>query len=458
MKIKLLILLFAVLALSLAALEIPVEARPQISVSVTGYVAYPGSYGFVATDRLSDALKKADNPYGLNPQMVTEQPLLPSQHTSTNPIPMLREPKSIEPDYNANQSLRRIRLTRNGAEQYYDLMMYYRLGDLSQNPLLKDGDVIFVAAIQEIISVNGAVLRSGELEFQAGDTLGKAFELAQGLLPGADTANIQHYRFVSSGVPFQVEIINLKQNPEAGNTVLNAFDRIMVPYDSEFRARRVVTLSGEIRNQGEFIISDTTTLYDIIVQAGGLTSRADLDHAMVLNRAVFEQPDLELERLKTRPMSDMTPLEYNYLRTRMRQSKGLYSVDFNRLMSSQGKEGNIILNNGDYIYIPEKLNAVWVSGHVRNPGIQPWVEGKTWQEYVETAGSYGNYRKLTGLRIIRATSGNWEKVKNDIVINPGDTIFIPEQVDRSLWVDVKDVITLLSSAITIIIGVQNLTK
>ncbi|HNQ43513.1 MAG TPA: SLBB domain-containing protein, partial [Candidatus Cloacimonadota bacterium] len=208
----------------------------------------------------------------------------------------------------------------------------------------------------------------------------------------------------------------------------------------------------------EYIIEDGTSLYDIIQQAGGLTARADLDNAIVLNRAVFELPDPELELLRSRPMSDMTPLEYNYLRTSLRQSKGIYNVDFNRLMESAGKEGNLILNNGDYIYIPEKTNTVWVSGHVRNPGLQNWVEGKTWQEYVETAGGFANNRKATGIRIIRANSGNWEKAKKDTVLHPGDTVFIPEQIDRSVWTDVKDIITLLSSTITIIVGVQNLTK
>jgi hypothetical protein len=41
---------------------------------------------------------------------------------------------------------------------------------------------------------------------------------------------------------------------------------------------------------------------------------------------------------------------------------------------------------------------------------------------------------------------------------PGDTVFVPGQTDRSLWVDIKDVATLASSLITIIIGLQALTS
>ena len=153
-----------------------------------------------------------------------------------------------------------------------------------------------------------------------------------------------------------------------------------------------------------------------------------------------------------------TPLEYIYLRARMRQAKGRYSIDLKRLIESEGKEGNLVVNNGDYVFFPEKLDKVWVAGQVRSPGLVPYVEGKDWKYYLNTAGGYANSRKYSGVRIIRANSGIWEKPKKDTVINMGDIVFIPDKVDRSTWVDVKDIITLVSSAITIIIGVRTLTS
>ena len=87
----------------------------------------------------------------------------------------------------------------------------------------------------------------------------------------------------------------------------------------------------------------------------------------------------------------------------------------------------------------------------------PWMEGKDWSYYIQAAGGYTNNRKTGKDRIIRGTSGNWVKPNKKVAIQPGDTIFIPAQTDRSLWTDVKDIVTLTSSVVTIILGIHALT-
>ena len=99
---------------------------------------------------------------------------------------------------------------------------------------------------------------------------------------------------------------------------------------------------------------------------------------------------------------------------------------------------------------------VWVSGQVRNPGLIPYVEGKTWRYYVEAAGGFTNNRKFNGARVIRQSSGNWVKPTKSLVIRSGDTIFIPESTDRDIWLDIKDVVLLTSQVITIFLGVRTM--
>ena len=329
---------------------------------------------------------------------------------------------------------------------------------MDQNPLLKDGDIIFVPAIKEVISVYGCLVAPGEIEFKAGDTLEMAISLAYGSLPGADFSSIRLVRYGANNAQGMLQILNLVENPALKEFPLQASDRIMVPYNSQFRDKKIVTLSGEVMLHGEYIISDSTTVWDAIQMAGGLSPKADLANAVLLNKTYNEEPDAEFERLKSRGMSDLTPLEYSYFRIKSRQAKGKYSLDFARLIASQGKEQNPVLNNGDHIYIPEKMNMVWVSGQVRKPGLIPFKEGANWQYYVDAAGGFANNRSYSGIRVLRAASGNWVKVDKKQVINPGDTIFIPDKMDRLFWTDVKDVVTLAASALTIFIGLQNLTK
>ena len=176
------------------------------------------------------------------------------------------------------------------------------------------------------------------------------------------------------------------------------------------------------------------------------------------NENINADPDPFLEMLMQRTMSEMTPLEYSYLRNNLMQLKGKYSIDPVKMMNSEGKEANPYLLDGDCIYIPEKIDMVWVSGQVKNPGMVPWVEGKDWNYYIQAAGGYTNNRKTGKGRIIRANSGNWVKPGKNVVIRAGDTVFVPAQTDRSMWTDVKDIVTLTSSVVTIILGIRTFTR
>jgi protein involved in polysaccharide export with SLBB domain len=155
-------------------------------------------------------------------------------------------------------------------------------------------------------------------------------------------------------------------------------------------------------------------------------------------------------------MAELTPLEYSYLRIKLRQAKGKYSVDIAKIVATEGRAGDIKLQDGDQIYIPPKMDVIWVSGQVKYPGLITYVEGKDWKYYIEQAGGYTNNRNIFGTRILRGDSGNWLKPSKKLVMRPGDTVFVPDKQDRDLWTDFRDVLSVTASAITIILGIQNL--
>lgn len=458
MKTKLLCLALILCAIGLWALEIPLSGTPQISVSITGFVRNPGNYKVNPTDRLSDLLHKAQQELIISPQQVPERPEEEDLQQKLNPIPLLRSKDELLPEFEQLQGLRQVELKRNGQSTYYDLMKFYRLGDIGQNPILRDGDLVHIRVVEDLISVNGCVGHPGDMEYRAGDTLKDVLALAHNPLPGAELSAIRISRYQGSGQPYRFEIVNLDSNPDAINTPILPSDRIMVPYDALYRAKKTVTVSGEFKNHGEYLVDDDATVWDLIKLAGGLTEYADLSNAVMLSKSFFENPNGEFERLKLRSMAELTPLEYSYMRTIIRQAKGLYSIDFVKLVASEGKEANRGVNHQDYIYIPKKLNAVWVSGQVRRPGLIEYKEGQDYRYYINQAGGYASNSLYRGSRILRANSGNWVKVSKSQRVMPGDTVFVPDKIDRHFWTDVKDIVTVAASALTIIIGIQNLTR
>lgn len=461
MKSRFLLILLMSLSLLSALTPTPTGDIIPISVSLTGFVENPGVYQMTPVNRLSDLLllnKTATLERIEKTQVLREKSVeVPKPAELLSPPTPEKEKEEIITLEN-NQGLRRIRITRAGKIETYDLLKFYRLGDISQNPLLKDGDVVFVPAIQDFISIGGGINLPGELEFVEGDKLGTIIDLSLGFTFDADISKVQLYRYKENRIDYDVLNYDLKANPAFWDLPLKADDRILISCDAEIRTRQRIKIYGQVKNPGEYVIDANTTLYDVLQQAGGLTKRGDIKSMVYYNENINADPDPFLEMLMQRTMSEMTPLEYSYLRNNLMQLKGKYSIDPVKMINSEGKEANPYLLDGDRIYIPEKIDMVWVSGQVKNPGMVPWLEGKDWNYYIQAAGGYTNNRKTGKGRIIRANSGNWVKPGKNVVIRAGDTVFVPAQTDRSMWTDVKDIVTLTSSVVTIILGIRTFTR
>lgn len=429
-----------------------------ITVGISGYVQYPGTYKLTPVDRLSDALAASK----LNEEQmrdIVDSGVTGPDPKKLNPIPQLREDEDPQAkDFAPDQALRSITIIRNEQELSYDLLAFLRTGDISQNPFLRDGDQIHIPLIQEKISIQGSVGFPGELEFKAGDTIRKAVDMALGIRPEADLSAVRHGKYLPESDSFSYRNLDLSVQADLWETELAPGDMILIPENAQYRNRILVNVSGELMRKGQYSVPPETGLWELIQMAGGISKEADIHNAVLLNESFNQEPDADFERIKNRGINELTPLEYSYLRIKLRQAKGRYSVDFPRLFASEGKEGNVKLKNNDFLYIPQKLDMVWVSGQVKRPGLVSFKEGADWIYYVNQAGGYTSNRNKFGTRILRANSGNWIKAASDVEPRPGDLVFIPDKQDRHFWTDVKDIIGVTASAITILIGVHTLTK
>jgi protein involved in polysaccharide export with SLBB domain len=445
MKNKLVLILSLLCLGSFIAAQINPNLGSQIyiSVNVTGYVSNPGTYQMTPLNRVADALKMSG---GTLPKTVIPEELDPQQAMQAVQDSLMEN----------NQALRTVELIRGGQSTICDLMDFLRNGNLEQNPLLRDGDVIRVSPVSESVSITGEVYMPGEYEYVEGDMLADILYLAQGLKPGADLTGVNIYRYRENGTDFDIHMVDLKKQ-NAEDIPLQAFDRVIIAKDSELRRDWKITVEGNVKAPGEYLIGSDTTLYDILLLCGGPSSRGDLRNAIFANSNYMLGTDPEFQRLKMMGMTQMTTLEYHYMRNKLRQFPGKYSVEVAETWDSGGERGNPVLRDGDYLYVPEFMDMVEVSGQVVNPGFVPWVEGKDWSYYIEAAGGYTNNKRWQGTRIISFDSGNWLKPDKDVPINPGDTVFVAEKTDRDLWTDVKDVLIIVSELVTIFLGVRAIT-
>ncbi len=430
-----LVLLILTTLCFLAALELNPSnlSTTFYSISVVGNVRSPGIYHMPPASRISEVVKIA------------------------NAIP-----DSLLPEKFVDYSNRNITLRRNGIDTRIDLKRFFVLGDEKNNPYLLDGDFIIVPAIQKRVLLEGAVNRAGSYELIDGDRVFDIINLAMGLQEAAYLENAEVIRYTNNGKKtesFSINLQNIINNADCEDNIsLQNDDRLIIRFIPEFHEEKFITIRGEVQFPGYYSIEETeTTLLDILEKCGGPTSNADLQNAFLQRRSREDVLDTEFERLKKMLVEDMTVLEYEYFKTKSRELRGKFAIDFENLWNSKDKSSDIVLKNNDFIFLPDKSITITVSGQVKNPGLINFVPGKNYLYYIEQAGGFAWNARKGKIRLIKADTGEWLKPKKDTIVEVKDMIFVPEKPDIDYWTLTKDVMKMAAEMATLIIVIQSVT-
>jgi len=182
-------------------------------------------------------------------------------------------------------------------------------------------------------------------------------------------------------------------------------------------------ISGAVKNPGQFELDFVPTLMDLIAKAGGiLPERGNLAYI-----------------LRGRMLQDPTP---DQLQAEITLSEPI-RIDLIRLLDQGNMADNILLKNGDTVYIPlgtqldQAFTKVFVQGRVKNPGVYNFLPGMTALSACIMAGGFDKFAAQNRALIIRQGESSQEVLKidldkvekgklQDIPLKPGDRIHIPE--------------------------------
>lgn len=344
-----------------------------------------------------------------------------------------------------------------------DLVRYFSIGDLNSNPFIESGDVIVVPRTRRLFTIHGSVGSPGTIEFQEGDDLQTAIQLARGLQPSALTDSIEIARFSrqdpSRAARFYVDLST------GARTKLEEGDVIFIRSIPEYHIPRVVTVAGEVRYPGKYSIElGQTKLSDVLRRSGGLLPTASQQEAVLIRRAGIgsweSEPELiRLEKMSASGREQMTEDEYNYLVARTRQlGRTVMVVDFKRLIEQQDMSQDILLRDEDSVWVPRARGYVNVTGSVNNQGNVVYEPGARVNHYIARAGGLTSNADRDAVRVINArTSSYIDPEDDDYEIGPGDTIVIPEE-RSNFWKNFELISAVTAQVITIVAGVLLLTR
>jgi protein involved in polysaccharide export with SLBB domain len=288
--------------------------------------------------------------------------------------------------------------------------------------------------------------------------------LAQGVAGIAPLAHAEIWRFVAGTdsitvVPLVTEDSDrLHTSADIAHVPLQPKDMLFIRSRSDWQQTPTVHAHGEILYTGRYrIVEGKTRIRDFIEQAGGLTNRANLLEARVIRTKYRAIQDPELARLQdivtATGLADLIPEERAYLKTKQREEKGRLTIDFQLLFEGDETQ-NILLKGGDVIHVPQQRATVSMSGQFLKPGLLNFEEGRRAAYYLERAGGYSFDADKGGARLIRARTGQREAYNANLIVLPGDEIWVPEKEYRDWWALVQGTMRTTAEALTLILLVR----
>ncbi len=341
-------------------------------------------------------------------------------------------------------SLREINLLRDNiiieSLDVYDLLIE---GQYNLKKRLRSGDVVFVEARKNIVSIDGAVNRPAKYEVAYEQNLNSIIKYANGISRTADRENISLERILDGTLK------TIRVSNDSQFETIKAEDGDLI-YIREFPYRQA-KISGAVLKPGSYTMAAGETINDLIQKAGGYTDNAYKFGAIYLNedaKLINEQSKeiLYQEFLDNIIAVSQQNIGGNFdLAPIVKLTEEINSTAPNgRVVIDLLNDGSIDLYNikeGDELFIPERNNVVYVYGETSTEGAVMYSELQDVEYFVEKSGGYKQFADNSSIYILHPNGESQlykskrsifeRSPKSEIKIYPGSIIFVPRALDES---------------------------
>ncbi len=194
--------------------------------------------------------------------------------------------------FSESGALRNVQLKRNGQVirklDMYDLLLK---GDARNDIRLLPGDVVFIGALGNTISIDGEVNRPAIYEIKPGETYKQAIQMAGGFTANAYSEQIEVKRYAAKGARDALTL-NFSQSHDQQTKVKDG-DTVNVLKKSE-ELTRYVQIEGDVRHPGFIEWKSGLRIADLFQSVDtSFNSTADVSYAVVV-REINPQRDIEV--------------------------------------------------------------------------------------------------------------------------------------------------------------------
>ena len=344
----------------------------------------------------------------------------------------------------------------------------------SPNLALMKNDILYIPSIHDLedrgnVTVHGEVAQPDSYPYADNMTLEDLIIQAGGLKEAASTVRIDVSRRIKNprstadnDTIGQMYTFSLKDGfviDGQPGFILQPYDEVYVRRSPGYQAQQNVVIDGEILFGGNYAMtSREERLSDLVNKAGGPTNYAYLRGAKLTRVANASEK---------KRMGDVIRLMSRQLGEAMIDSLGIgvedtftVGIDLEKALTNPKGNADLVLREGDVVFIPKNTNTVTINGAVMVPNTVSYMKGKDVDYYLNQAGGCSdNARKSK--KFIVYMNGQVTKVKGSgkKQIEPGCEIIVPSKAKKKGNIaNILGYATSFSSLGMMIASIANLIK
>lgn len=317
-------------------------------------------------------------------------------------------------------------------------------GTVADIPLQKN-DILYIPSIhdlkeEETISIHGEVANPGTFLFSKNMTIEDLLVQSGGLLEAAATTKVDITRRIKDpkstsfssvlGKTYSFDIKDGLVVGGEGDFHLEPFDEVYVRKSPAYRKQQNVVVAGEVLFGGNYaLVKKNERLSDLISKAGGITPDAYVKGARLIRKMTEEEQLRQADAVRMARMGEGK----DSISVEKLNISDTYTVGINleKAISNPGSDFDLVLREGDVLFIPEYINTVKISGAVMYPNTVLYKRGESLRYYINQAGGYGNLAKKKKAYVVYM-NGTVSRLKSrdKKAIEPGCEIIVPSKEEK----------------------------
>ncbi|WP_300909924.1 SLBB domain-containing protein [uncultured Bacteroides sp.] len=317
-------------------------------------------------------------------------------------------------------------------------------GTVADIPLQKN-DILYIPSIndlkeEETISIYGEIANPGTFLFSKNMTIEDLLIQAGGLLEEAATTRVEVTRRIKDpkstsvssilGKTFTFDIKDGLLVSDTENFYLEPFDAVYIRKSPAYRKQQNVTVAGEVLFSGSYsLLQKNERLSDLISKAGGVTPDAYVKGARLIRRLSEEEKRRQSDVLR---MAQNKEGKDSISVAKLDMSDNyVVGINLEKALSNPHSDYDLVLREGDVLYIPEYINTVKISGAVMYPNTVVYQRDKKLKHYINQSGGFGHLAKKKRVYVVYMNGTVARlKARSAKAIEPGCEIIVPSRSEK----------------------------